>query len=34
MVIVKGWRHLGGWGGNGCGRMGWWTKVGKLVMKL
>jgi len=25
---------LGGWGGNGCGGMGWWTRVGKVVVKL
>jgi len=34
MASVKGWRRLGRWGGNGCGGMGWWTRVGKVLVKL
>jgi len=34
MESVKGWRRVGGWGGNECGGMGWWTRVGKVEVKL
>jgi len=33
MASIKGWRHLGDWDGNGCGGMGWWMRVGKVVVK-
>jgi len=33
MASMKGWRRLGGWGDNGCGGMGWWMRVGKVVVK-
>jgi len=33
MASMKEWRCLGSWGGNGCGGMGWWMIVGKVVLK-
>jgi len=33
IASMKGWQHLGGWGGNGCGGMGWRMRVGKVVVK-
>ena len=33
MLSMKGWRRLGGCGGNKCGRMGWQMMVGKVVVK-
>ena len=33
IASMKGWRRLGGWGGNGCGGMGLWIRVGKVVVK-
>jgi len=34
MKSVKGWRRLGWWDGSGWGGMEWWTKVGKVEVKL